>query len=320
MQAPPCLWTVLVAPSAFYRKTTCIELGRRLLAAACPDAVTPMLYRYDSLYWHMRRADRLLAVDHFPSLMGAETRERLLESSDALAPLSILAGATVAQLSAQMPVLEVSSGFLARFLLIAPDQKTRVHGMPGLGDLEVETRLGKFLEGAARLKGTANFDRVHDEIENWGRRAADWISAHPGHTGLWDSAAAVASRMELTLLKLATLVEIAATNSLDVSTGSVTAAVALEHVARRSYTCVMNRDMGRAHRFHQELRLLGIVRRNPGITRRRLQRNSHLDATAFKATIENLERMGEIKVRANGANGHLIDPQDLHAFAVRAEP
>lgn len=317
VSAPPALWTVLVAPSAFYRKTTAMELGRRLLAAACPDVVTPMLYRYDAVHWHIQRTERLLAVDQFTELLTNDTRERLLEHADAHAPLAILAGASTAHLSAQVAGLDIASGFLSRFLMVAAEQKTTLLGAPGAQQPQTEARLVAFLQNASRLEGVAQFDGARKEFQHWGRAAARWIGIQPGATPQWETAAGLASRMELTLLKLATLVEIACSGTLNVTAGSMRLARELEHFARRSFARLMNREIGKARQFHQELRVLGIVRRHPGITRRRLQQNSHLDAGALERVLLNLAAAGAVGrnknrvvpavVTANTANGHPLE-------------
>lgn len=163
-RAPAALWTVLVAPSAFYRKTTAMELGRRLLAEACPDAVTAMLYRYDSLHYQLRRGHALLAIDQFTELLTHEARERLIEYGDAHTPLSILAGASTAHLSAQLASLDVSSGFLSRFLLVSAEQKTKLLSEPGSPQPHVEARLSRFLQDASRIEGVARFERARKDL------------------------------------------------------------------------------------------------------------------------------------------------------------
>lgn len=295
--SPLALWTVLVAPSSFYRKTTSIELGQRLLAAACPEAVTPMLYRYDALHYHLRRGQRLLAVDQFTELLTNEARERLIEYGDAHAPVSILAGASTAHVSSQVASLDISSGFLSRFVLVVAEQKTKLLGAPGAPEPETEARLSRFFEDAARLEGTASFERSWKEFTRWGEATARWISAQT-RPSLQENAAGLANRMELTVLKLAALIEIAATGSLDVSPDSMQAAVALEQFARTSFLRLMNREIGRARRFNHDLRVLGMVRRNPGITRRRLQQNVHLDAETLRSVLAGLQGSG--KIRSNG--------------------
>lgn len=320
ISAPPTLWAVLVAPSAFYRKTTSIELGRRLLAAACPDAVTPMLYRADELHQQLRHGQRLLAVDQFTALLTHEARERLLEYADSHVPLSILAAASTAHVSAQVASLDIASGFLSRFVLVVAEQKTKLLGLPGTPEAETEAKLAGFLARAAQLDGTASFTRAWPVFEKWGRAAVRWISAQSGHTGLCDSAAGLASRLELTLLKLAALIEIAANHpersapgcSLDVSPESMRAAMALEHIARLSFTRLVNQEIGRARQFQQQLRVLGIIRRHPGITRRRLQQNSHLDADTLRRVLNQLEHAGRLRragdrmMAARRANNDLL--------------
>lgn len=201
-------------------------------------------------------------------------------------------------------------------MLVVAEQKTRLLGEPGTRNAQTEGRLARFLENASHLEGIARFDRARGELVRWGRDAADWISAHRGRSGLWESAAGLASRMELTLRKLAVLVEIAATGkiaaeggSIDVSPESVKAAMAPEYFARTSFTRLMNEEIGRARQFNDELRLLGILRRNPGITRNKLQRSSHLDAETFGRALSALALAGSIRLdgkHISARNGNSI--------------
>lgn len=270
-----------------------------------------MLYRYDAVHAQLRRVQRLLLVDQFTGLLTNDARERLIEASDAHAPLSILAAASTAHLTAQLASLDVASGFVSRFVLVVAEQKTRLLGEPGARRPEAEARLAKFLENASYLQGPARFDSVRGELMRWGRSAADWISSHRGKSGLWESAAGLVSRMELTVRKLAVLVEITTSGSLDVSPASMNAAAALEHFTRSAFTRLMNEEIGRARQFNDELRLLGILRRNPGITRSRLQRSSHLDAETFRRALSALALAGSIRldgprISARGRNGNGI--------------
>ncbi len=300
---PPVLWTVLVAPSAFYRKTTSIELARRLVAAARPELRLRALYGAAEAESALRSAvsgdaESLLCVDNFADLLLANARELLARLSDSAAPVSLLAAASTSALACRVSAADISSGFLARFALVVAEQKTGWRPLPGAADAAAEAALADFLRRVSRIEGEADFSACRAAIRDWGHEAAQWVSAMPGGSGHWETAAGLVSRLEVALLKFAALIELSRSESLRISSESFEAARELEKTVRNGFGRLLSKELRRGNEFHQELRLMAMVSRHPGITRTRLLRNSHLSAGPFARLLETLLE-GE-HVRRNG--------------------
>lgn len=300
---PPALWTVLAAPGAFFRKTTAMDLGRRLLARARPEAVAPPVYGGEGLLGSLRAEDRLLGVDDFRWLLATPARDRLIAKSDRASRFSVLAAACTSDAPAWLSPAELASGYLARFGFVLAEHKGFWLGLPGVPDEAAEKSLTEFLSRAARLRGTARLRQAYPGLRSWVEKTTEWMNGMAANIGHFRMACGLAARLEPLVLKLAVLLEISASGSLVVSPASFAGAWRLSRCLALSFGRLFMREWPRANRFQQELRLMGMLRRMPGITRRRLQQNSHMDAATFAQALSALEKSGQMR-----RNGHRLHP------------
>lgn len=351
---PASLWTVLVGRSAYYRKSTALEIARRVMAAVRADCVPPVIYDPEQVMAFLKESDRLVAVDDFADLLYAAPSRRLAELGDRGARLSLVAGATTSQLASRLSAADLSSGFMARFCFVLPGEKEKWLATPGQPSEQTERALAAMLKQAAALEGVAAFEEHRANLSNWGQTMVKWLAAHNGRRGLdRHIAAGLVSRTEPLLLKLAALLEISAAvggaraappammlepaasagpNSgergpgmpgqaarapaaartrasvpirLHVSAESFANAVRLEAFLRNSFEALLARELGASNDAQAELRVLARISRQPGITRRRLQQNSHLDAVSLAQVLKRLNGNGRICAR-----GYCVYPGD----------
>ncbi len=356
---PPVLWTVLVGRSAYYRKTTAVEIGRRVLAHLNAAQPTPLLYGSERISEAMRDSGRLLAIDDFADLLFAGPCRRLAQLGDSGARLSLLAGAGTAQLAGRLSAADLSSGLLARFCLVVPGEKERWLAMPGKPADEAEQALAAMLAQAGEFEGQACFDDCRSGLSEWGRAMVEWLRAHDSKDKLdGQIAAGLASRTEPVLLKLAALVEMSRRigarevhprrerpdpagvservpsvevdalvctrdrasdgkapgagqrpalhnpagaaarasdgSALRVSAESFEIAARLERFLRDSFEALIGREIRDSNTAQHELSVLARVARRPGISRRKLQQMSHLDAARLRSVLLRLAADGRL--------------------------
>lgn len=318
---PPALWLVLVGSSGFYRKSTSMELARRVLARARSEAAPAAVYDPSRLLASMRHQGKLLFVDDFTWLLASPVCERLIELGDCGSALSLVSATSAAALSCCLSAGQLASGFPARFGFVVPDEKRTWLGMPGEGNAAAERRLARLLRRTARLHGKASFAQCQAGLREWVEQTAAWANGMARRPGHMAAACGVASRLQLTAMKIAALVEVsravageeltteaqrAQRSETEVAGGmwplvspeSFAAARRLAGFLRLSFGRLLTQKLREANEFTDELRLMTMVRNRPGTTRRRLQQNSHMDADTFGRTLVVLERNG--RVRRNG--------------------
>lgn len=324
---PPGLWVVLVGGSGFYRKTTSMELARRILKHAWPKIAKPTIYEPSRVFHMLCDHDRMVVLDDFSWLLASPISERLTELGDRGSALSLLAGTSPLALSRCVTAAELAAGFLTRFCLVVPGEKRDWRGMPGERRGETERRLGGLLIDAMYLRGSASFELCQAGLREWVNNTIEWTNSMGGHPGHQAAAYAVASRLQLTLMKLAALIELsravgngnaaardqapaknngrrrngaAATAGWPViSPHSFEQARKLAGFVRASFGHILTHKLREGLELANELRLMAMVRNQPGITRRRLQQNSHLDAWSFGRTLVVLERNGRVRRHGN---------------------
>lgn len=232
----PNLFLLLLAPSGIFRKSTSVDLPTNLLAAACSGSIldrefspeqfirnlaeqptsllkesefSSLLERMKSSYMQgmkQRLTDLYDCQDSYDRMIrgvnGTGERIRIVRPS-----LSILAASTLDWLVESLTETDMRSGFMPRFLFIAPSEKEPEPpgGYWATGDSRLSAAIIRGLAGLSRMKrAQVSFKPAH-------RRIVEWTEAHAvqADTGeAPDELLGLYSRLGHHLAKLCTLLTV----------------------------------------------------------------------------------------------------------------
>ena len=187
----PNLWLILIAPSSAYRKTTSMNIGKRLLMDQKKDWIYPNDFTTESFIKVMAsRPSGILFYDEFRSLVsqmnkeynaglqpfltsiydcpGKYRRTKAKEEIEILKPcLSIISGTTIDWFLRGVKQHDYEGGFLPRFLIIPAKKKEKPLAFPPKADVDKRDKLDRELQRLAKFEGVAFFDNVKKQHEEW---------------------------------------------------------------------------------------------------------------------------------------------------------
>jgi hypothetical protein len=195
------LWSVLIAPSGFYRKSTAMSIGIRLLKQAVPDATLPddfsreglmdsmvtkpsgllTPYEFGALIEHMRKEymrgtmEALTAIYDCPDTYEMKTKGNGLRKIDKPA-INILGASTIDWLQAS--VKDLKGGFIPRFLFWPATQKGEWKGMTPPPNQILQKSMVDFLRDVSRQDAQIEFPAdVRGRFNEWTRAHEEGFNA-----------------------------------------------------------------------------------------------------------------------------------------------
>jgi hypothetical protein len=195
------LWSVLIAPSGFYRKSTAMNIGMRLLRQAQPQSVLPddfsreglmdslvtqpsgvlVPYEFGALVEHFRKEymrgtmEALTALYDCPDTYDMKTINKGTRSIVKPA-INILGASTVDWLQAS--VKDMKGGFIPRFLFWPATQKGEWKGMTPPPNQILQESMVDFLKDMAQMEAVIEFPPdVRDRFNEWTRAHEEGFNA-----------------------------------------------------------------------------------------------------------------------------------------------
>lgn len=312
------LWTLLLAPSGIYRKSTAMKIGLELLGRAVPDAILAGDFTRERLVDNLAiKPAGVIPVWEFGSLLtmlgrdyNLGLKQMLTELYDApfyrretkggrqdidRPALSIMAASTIDWIVDRISDGDLRSGWLCRFLFWPATAKAEWKGLAVHRDAALADSLVAFLGDIALLHGEATFD---DALRG---RYNEWLRGHEeavNDNKLPHEVLGFFTRLATYVLKFAVIYQA----SIDLST-EITAE-ALEYGIRtaerlKAEIVDLVRNELQTGRDARELKgLERIIRRCPGIERRELLQRCHMRTRLFRELIETLKQSGVVIERA----------------------
>ncbi len=322
----PHLWSVLVAPSSYFRKTTSISIGMRLLHEAAPGAILPNDFSRERFLDQLQSQPAgviqvgefggLLAVlgreymggtkEQLTELYDAPTRwERVLQSKKVTIcepAVSILSASTIDWLQKRISEGDVRGGFLPRFLFWPATDKLEWRGLVthrnDVGQRELTGVLARLAKLESKLTIATDAQTAFDA---WLRRHEE-EHVPPDLQGFH-------SRLETAALKLAMIYQLSA----DVPKGilpaglhvdSVGYGTALAELLWANTKALTERGLATATRYGRDIeRVEELIGNNGGIDRRDLLRRSHLRLDELGPIVRTLQESGLIEEAATPSKG-----------------
>jgi 5S rRNA maturation endonuclease (ribonuclease M5) len=321
------LWTLLIAPSGFFRKTTSMTMGLSLLRHVCPERIMPNDFTKERLIDTMSQpgcGSGIIPVYEFGSMLksfGREynfgLKELMTEFYDGYdyaretqaggkkevhdpAP-SILAASTIDWLIGNAKTDDFKSGFFARFLFWAATEK---NGWKGLDLNQEEHALVHTLESMLRdmqeTEGQAVFGPKLIERYN------EWLQAFESEVNdqklPWELQGFY-TRLGTYVLKFAVLYEIGTTYGLEVSLQSLNYAIQLADYLKSHVVRLFQDEVNATKEGREIRRVRQIIERAPGITRSELLKQSDLTARHLDEVLTTLVDSEQIQRTAERTGG-----------------
>jgi len=320
----PNLWIVLVAPTGFYRKSTALSLGKRLLRTSVPKGIMPDDWTPQKLA-HMLQDNPagLMTISEFTRVLAtfgreymAGTKEMLTEMYDSPeewilerqtskkvtirnVSLSILGATTLAWLQDRVKARDLEGGFLARFLFVAGTERgARPKNAIGRNH-QVYAELQNHLKAVAELEGNADYSLVEQDLRDWVynyERLAEQGAMSPELVGMY-------ARTGTTVQKLALIFQVSMNPpSLNITPEAAEKAKALIEYVHQE-TSKVTRSFADGWFGRQLVRARQFIEGYKEVTREELFRYMQIEARKLNSVIETLKEEGSVEVGKGESTG-----------------
>jgi hypothetical protein len=317
----PHLWTVLVAPSSFWRKSTSINTAEALLRDAVPAASMPSDFSREKLLGLLaEHSSGLLTVKEFGGFLatlgrdyngglkesltelydGPDLYTRALKSSviEVRRPaLTILGATTLDWLESRITEGDLRGGFLARFLFVTAQQKASAKGLTGGIDPGTRAALVSDLHMLGELEDVASTTYapgVAAILNDWMHGWEDEVGRTRHRTDL----SGFAVRLQTYALKLAMLYRAAAVAGSEPDATAeldelcVRQAIAYCRVLWANVAVLIDEQLAVTDRQREDRRVLQII--GEGAKRTDVLRASKLRAREFDEIVKTLVESRQI--------------------------
>jgi hypothetical protein len=192
----PNIWLILLGDSSSSRKTTAINIGKRILSEVNPELIYPNEFSQEKIQGLLeKRPCGCFFFSEFVSLMGLLSRDYLAGTKGFLADLydspfiykretekksirienpsiSIISATNQSWFTEKMKESDIIGGFIPRFIIIMPDPKKKNLSIPPEADLTKRHNLVKQLLDFEKISGSfvikpdarAYFDSWYNKI------------------------------------------------------------------------------------------------------------------------------------------------------------
>lgn len=320
----PNYWCVLVGPPGRVKKTSAIDIARKLIAGAalCPimaDKLTPealvkslqtagghqFVYapEFSVLLGRQRYLEGLttlmLRLADCPSEWTVDTLMRGPETVTDIA-LTVLGGSTMSLLTGATPDQVTSSGFLSRFVVVVETDTRRMYPEPAKGASSLEQNLLRTLERLKAWSGQSTWANEHVREMHHA-----WYRAHKSELRKLDSEmmAEALDRMDVHLERTAMLVHLAEHDNLAVCESCLDTAIYLIHYVKSKMPSAISAMSHNVHSADADFVVATLRRMDGAASHSNLLRrcSSRMDASLFKRAMSTLVESGIIRHEKRGA-------------------
>ena len=335
----PNLWTALLAPSSFYRKTTAIGIGRDLLEASEDRLVLPDEFSPERLY--KKLGDNpvgLLTWSEFGHALSTFERSYMLGTKEFLTDiydcrpryvrelkdqkieitnpaLSILTASTPEWLRKRMKEDDIRAGFYPRFLFVPAFKKEKQYGIPPPPDRE---KRGKLLSEINKLKEVAGEVSVSGITQTY----EEWLFGIEKELHSLDDAEMLGgfyTRLGIYCLKFAMIYAASSGNGTFIDTGSLSKAIHLTNYLIECVRYLYPHEFAVTPEMQLREKVASLILRHPGIQHSRLLTLSHAKARDFKDAIETLHQEERIETKQINRKKCYFPKEDLAELAQNSQ-
>ncbi len=317
----PNLYTVLLGPTSFYRKSSAIAIGRGLLDNFDEHLILPDEFSRERLYEKLAsKPQGLLIWSEFGGALENFNREYMLGTKEFFSDLfdcrpkyrrelrgnqvyeitnpciSILSASTPSWLQSRIREADILGGFFPRFLYVSPGLKTKWLAIPPPPDKSREARLLMGLRKLKDLTGEVDLGQTCAAYESWVRNTEGDILKH----GDSDFLAGFYARLSIYALKLAILYHVAEERNLVLSSGAMSKALLLSDYLKTGLAHLFTGDLAFTREGQDKARAMGLIERIPGIDHSDLLRRFRHGARRLKEAVATLIQEERIRREPQG--------------------
>lgn len=322
----PNLWALILGPSSFYRKSTCLAKAKKVLVklheGSGQSPIFPDEFSREALLKRLsERAQGLLAYSEFSGALAAFSRDYMSGTKETLADLydcpekyqrivgaqvwtlhdvylNILGASQTDWFLEKLKSGDIRGGFLARFTFWPAFEKPRFLAVPPEPDGRVGARLLSGLNRLRNVRGAAVLGASESALYS------NWVERHERELHGASNVGELSpfwSRLSVTTLKLAMLLQVSHDYSLTISTEAMQRAIDLTEFLKASLRYLFAEEFAFTEPMRNKQKVLRLIRRHPeGIQRRDLMRASSLLARDFDAVVSTLQQEELICQRGKG--------------------
>lgn len=318
----PVLWLVILAPSSFYRKSTSLSLGRKIINEVRPNILLPTEWTQESLIalmqdqpqgvmtaWEFKSLLSLLSKDYNAGAMSFLTEifdcpdeyrrrkgvEKPIEFKIDQPHVSILGASTVDWLINSVREGDVAGGFLARFLFVSADRKAKSMAFQPEADQAEKRRLVEMARALTEVRGRMDYALdARQYYEGWFRRFEQKADTFP------DIVKPYFPRLAVYAHKFAMLESVLNGHFPTITLGDCENACLMAQGFGAEIRKLAEENLGQDKFQLGASKVLKMIQRRPGMDRSTLLRNAHKSAKVFKDIIDTLTESGQVHVGEDG--------------------
>jgi hypothetical protein len=323
----PNMWALILGPSSFFRKSTCISQARRTIgrlhhgAAANEQPLLPDEFSREALLKRLsERAQGLLTYSEFSGALAQFGKDYMSGTKELLADLydspesysrvvgqhtytlktvclSVLAASQTDWFLEKVRSGDLRGGFLARLTYWPAFRKEALLSMPPEPNAQVGNDLINHLNALRGVQGPMELPPRQRE------RYGKWLESHERELHNAPKAGELSpfwSRLGIVTLKLAMLLELSSTGGRVVSDDSMESALDLTEFLKSSLRWLFEEEFAFTEPMRNRQKILRLVTAHPGIKFRDLLRASSLLKRDAMPVIDTLVAEQSVEFRDNG--------------------
>lgn len=313
------LYTLLLAPSSFMRKSTMISMAKRIVGTVEParvlaDDFTPERF----LALLQTRPDRLFGIAEFSGFLARASRdynqgirELFMELYDApptfrretrgetitieRPTVTILAASATSWLAESMRTGDTRSGFLNRFLLVLAEDKAKCYPLPVRPPRALWDAVIDQARGLAALKGEVSFSQIEGRYSAWYRDLERQARRCDNET-----LSGFLTRLSVSVLKIAALLELAQSQRFAVTLAALEDAVVLADYLAAVIRHLLRVEFAVTDDSRDLMRVLQVITKAPGCAKKRILQQTGYKARRADEALSTLLQRGDVEVRNRG--------------------
>jgi hypothetical protein len=204
--------------------------------------------------------------------------------------ITILAASATSWLSDQLRAGDLRSGFLNRFCFVLAETKSKSYPIPERPEMHLQNGLVASLGRVATMTGQADLSHIKTRYKAWYHD----VEREAERADQVEIVSAFYSRLSVTALKFAVLLELAQSGRLVVSSAALEEAIVLIDYLRAVIRHLLRVEFAPSESAKKAQRVLKVIAEEPGVKRGRLLKRIGIDAQDLTRVLGTLREQGDV--------------------------
>lgn len=320
----PNLYICLLGQSGAFRKSTCINNVRRVLEKFEEELIVPDEFTMEWLLGRLQEKPNCLFLwSEFGAIISYFNKQYMAGAKEMFTRLydcpqryrreiksvkydirdvtpSILAASTPEWLFRNMTESDLLGGFFGRFLYIIPTKKEKFIALPDPVDEGWVNRITIHLNELKRVEGPVDLGKSRAAYEEFAKKFEE--ESEKSSDGELRQAFFV--RDPVSVLKFAMIYNLSMGFGLKMSSEAMTKAILLGEFLKGSLEKAIENDLALTPEMKNKMKVLKMIKREPGILHSKLLKNSHLTSYVLSAVLNQLVEEERIYNEGTGVSGN----------------